>query len=61
MSDMPMRWGYYEVCELQDSYLQREIQTFRDEYFKEFDLIFDTFRENQYEEIWPGVCDPDKV
>jgi hypothetical protein len=60
MSDMPMRWSYYEVCELQDTYLEREIQTFRDEYFKEFDLIFDTFRKNGYEDVWPGVCGEDK-
>lgn len=61
MSDMPMRWSYYELQELQDSYLQKEVTTFKDEYFKEFDLIFDTFRKNGYEHVWPGVCGEDAV
>lgn len=39
--------------------MEREIKTFRDEYYKEFDLIFNTFRNNNYEHVWPGVCDPD--
>lgn len=55
LSEMPMRWSEHEVQELQDSYLEREIKTFREEYYKEFDLIFETFREHEYEDIWPGI------
>ena len=60
MSDMPMRWGHLEIHEFQDTFLQREIGTFRDEYNREFDLIFDTFRNNKYDHVWPGVSDGDK-
>ena len=35
--------------------MQREIIAFRQDYYKEFENIFDTFRKNGYEEIWPGV------
>ena len=48
-SDLPMRWKDEEISELQDSYLEREVYNFRSEYFKEFELIFDTFREHKYE------------
>jgi hypothetical protein len=37
--------------------LEKEIKTFKDEYYNEFDLIFNTFRDNKYEHVWPGVCD----
>ena len=54
-----MRWSFYELQELQDSFLQKEITTFKDEYYKEFDLIFNTFRDNGYDDVWPGVCGAD--
>ena len=59
LSELPMRWEKSEVEELQDAYLQREVQVFHEEYVKEFDLIFKCFRENKYEEVWPGVTEPD--
>ena len=57
---MPMRWAEEEIKELQDSFLQREIKIFKEEYEKEFWLIFETFRTNKYDNVWPGVTDPDK-
>lgn len=53
---MPMKWAEEEVTELQDAFLQREVKTFKEEYYREFDLIFDTFRQHKYEDVWPGVC-----
>ena len=61
LSDMPMRWEPEEVRELQDAYLEREIGTYKDEYFNEFYLIFNCFREHEYEHVWPGICDPTKT
>lgn len=31
------------------------MHSFREEYEREFDLIFSTFRKNGYEHVWPGV------
>lgn len=59
LSDLPMRWADEEVAEVQDAFLQREITTFKEEYVKEFELIFDTFRENKYEDVLPGIAAPD--
>lgn len=56
-SDLPMRWTQAEIDQLQDTYLQREIAQFRDEYEKEYDLVFDTFRKNKYDDVWPGVSE----
>ena len=35
--------------------MEREIKTFREEYYKEYDMIFETFRSNKYDDVWPGV------
>jgi len=59
LSELPMRWEESEIKELQDAYLQREVHTFREEYEKEFDMIFNTFREKEYEDVWPGITAPD--
>lgn len=56
-----MRWEAEEVKELQDAYLEREIGTYREEYYNEFEMIFKCFREHKYEECWPGICDQTKT
>jgi hypothetical protein len=61
LSDLPMRWEEIEIDELQDPFLQREIRSFRDEYYEEFTMIFDLFYENKYEELWPGITNKDKT
>lgn len=60
-ADLPMRWSDEEIAELQDNFLQREIITYRDEYVKEFELVFGCFRENKYNEVWPGIIDDTKT
>ena len=61
MSDMPMRWEEDEIDELQDAHLQKEVRTFRDEYFEEFNMVFDVFYNQKYEQVWPGICDTSKT
>lgn len=60
LADLPMRWEEHEIEELQDPFLQREIKTFKDEYYAEWDSIFDVFYQNGYEDLWPGITDTQK-
>ncbi len=55
-----MFWSEAEIEELQDQVLKRDIDEYRHEYDLEWTLMYNTFRYNNYEDIFPGITDPSR-
>ena len=51
-------WTEEEINDLQDQTLIDYIKQYRTQYEKDFELIYNTFREYQYDNFFPGISDP---
>ena len=40
--------------------LQKDIHEYRNEYIKEWNLVYETFKREGYEEYFPGITDPER-
>ncbi len=59
ISDLPMFWEEADIEELQDLVLKRDVAEYKKEYEEEWKLMYSTFRDNNYEEYFPGITDPE--
>lgn len=58
LSELPVAWSEEEINEFQDKTMIGYIKQYRAQYEEDFELIYKTFRDNKYDNFFPGISDP---